>query len=282
MTADTAQLAAMPQGNDPVLQVLAPKSTADLFTIFGIGSAAGLIAGAIAFGQSNATFFDLPSVMIVILGTVAATCISYTGEEMKNVVRILGSTLVRQVRKPSAVARQLMDIATLCRKKGTLVLSSLDSELRRDMLIHRAMQLVIDGYSGDDIDRILGQEGDALVERHQRSASILRRASFIAPAMGLIGTLIGLVQMLSALDDTATIGPGMALALLTTLYGVIMGLVILAPLAGKLERNSNDEAMIRVLIKNAAISIARQENPRRLEMMLNSDMPPDERIRYFD
>ena len=242
----------------------------------------GLITGAIAYGQSDASFLDIPSIMIVVLGTLAATCISYTGEEISNVAGILGSTMMRKIRRPSVIARQLMDIATLCRKKGTLVLSSLDAELRRDPLIHRAMQLVVDGYTGDDIDRVLGQEVDALVERHRRSASILRRASEIAPAMGLIGTLVGLVQMLSSLDDPAAIGPAMALALLTTFYGAIMGLVILAPLAGKLERNSNDEAMVRILIMNAAVSIARQENPRRLEMMLNSDLPPDERIKYFD
>ncbi len=282
MTTDAAQSAAIPQGNDPVVRLRPPSSKPDLFTIFGIVSAVGLIAGAIAYGQSNASFLDIPSIMIVILGTFAATCISYTGEEMGNVFGILGSTMIRKIRKPSVIARQLMDIATLCRKKGTLILSSLDAELRRDPLIHRAMQLVVDGYTGDDIDRVLGQEVDALVERHRRSASILRRASEIAPAMGLIGTLVGLVQMLSALDDPAAIGPAMALALLTTFYGAIMGLVLLAPLAGKLERNSNDEAMIRVLIMNAAVSIARQENPRRLEMMLNSDLPPDERIKYFD
>ncbi|MFN3827043.1 MAG: motility protein A [Micavibrio sp.] len=282
MTSEFAQSNAQAAGNDIVVRIRPPVVKPDLFTIFGIVAAMGLIAGAIIYGQSNASFINLPSIMIVVLGTMAATTISYTGEEMGHVMGILGSTLVRRIRKPSAVARQLMDIATLCRKKGVLSLSSLDSELRRDPLIHRALQLVVDGYTGDDIDRVLGQEVDALVERHRRSASILRRASEIAPAMGLIGTLVGLIQMLAALDDPAAIGPAMALALLTTFYGAILGLVILSPLAGKLERNSNDEAMIRIMIMNAAISIARQENPRRLEMIMNSDMPPGERIQYFD
>lgn len=272
----------MAQGNDPVLRVRPPRSQPDLFTILGIVLSLSLVAGAIAMGNSNASFLDIPSILIVILGTFAATSISYTSEEIRNVWGILASALVRRIRKPSMMARQLMDIAALARKKGTLILSSLDGELRRDPLIHRAMQMVIDGYTGDDIDRVLGQEIDSLVERHRRSASILRRASEIAPSMGLIGTLVGLVQMLSSLDDPSAIGPAMALALLTTFYGAIMGMVILAPLAGKLERNSNDEAMIRVLIMNAAISIARQENPRRLEMIINSELPPDERIKYFD
>ncbi len=281
MTSDVP-LSATGQANEPVVQIKPPRTGADLFTLGGIVTALALIAGAIAYGQSNASFIDIPSLMIVVFGTIAATCISYTGEEIRHVINILGSTMARQIRKPSVLALEMMDIATLCRKKGTLVLASLDTELRKDPLIHRAMQLVVDGYTGDDIDRVLGQEIDSLVERHRRAASILRRASEIAPAMGLVGTVIGLVQMLAALDDPSAIGPAMALALITTFYGVIMGLVLLAPLAGKLERNSNDEAMIRVLVMNAAVSIARQENPRRLEMMLNSELPPDERIVYFD
>lgn len=281
MTTD-AQLSATGQGKDPVVKIRPPRSSPDVFTMGGVVGAVALIVGAIAYGQSDARFIDIPSIMIVLLGTMAATSISYTGEEMRHVVGILGSTMVRQIRKPAELARQLMDIATLCRKKGVLALSSADTELRRDPLIQRAMQLVIDGYTGDDIDRVLSQEIDALVERHRRSASILRRASEIAPAMGLIGTLVGLIQMLAALDNPSAIGPAMALALITTFYGAIMGLVLLAPLAGKLERNSNDEAMVRILIMNAAVSIARQENPRRLEMILNSELPPDERIVYFD
>ena len=142
--------------------------------------------------------------------------------------------------------------------------------------------MVTDGYSADDIYQLLGQEVDSLAERHRRSASIVRRASEVAPAMGLIGTLVGLVQMLAQLDDPASIGPAMAVALLTTFYGAIMGTVILGPLAAKLERNSNDETMSKRLILTAMESIARQENPRRLEMLLNSELPPEHRIRFFN
>jgi chemotaxis protein MotA len=163
-----------------------------------------------------------------------------------------------------------------------LALSSLEPELRRDPIVARAAVLVTDGYSGDDVERVLTQELDSLVERHRRSASILRRAAEIAPAMGLIGTLVGLVQMLAELDNPANIGPAMAVALLTTFYGAIMANVILMPLAAKLERNSNDEALIKTLVMLAMGSIARQENPRRLEMLLNSELPPDEQIKYFD
>lgn len=281
MATDALQAQQM-AGPDPDIRIRPPMVKPDFATIFGLIFAIGLIVAAIAMGSNNANFINGPSFLIVVLGTMAATTVSYTGDELKHVPGILANTLLRRVRQPSTMARQLMDIAMLARKKGLLALSGAEPELRKEPFLARAVQLVTDGYSGDDIDRVLGQEVDAIAERHRRSASVLRRASEIAPAMGLIGTLVGLVQMLAQLDDPGSIGPAMAIALLTTFYGAIMGTVILGPLAAKLERNSNDETMLKNLILTAMGSIARQENPRRLEMLLNSELPPDERIRYFD
>ena len=100
--------------------------------------------------------------------------------------------------------------------------------------------------------------------------------------MGLIGTLVGLVQMLANLSDPENIGPNMAVALLTTFYGAILSTVVFGPMAAKLERNSGRETLIRLLVLMGMSSIARQENPRRLEMLLNSELPPEHRIRYFE
>jgi len=280
MTSDAAQGQAL--GADPEIRIRAPRIRPDYATIIGLTCAIGLIIAAIAMGTGNANFVNGPAFLIVILGTIFATTVSYTGDELKHVPGIIGNTLIRRVRQPSVMAKQLMDIAFLARKKGLLSLSAADAELRKDVFLARAVQLVTDGYNGEDIDRVLGQEVDAIADRHRRSASIMRRASEIAPAMGLIGTLVGLVQMLAQLDDPSSIGPAMAVALLTTFYGAILGTVVLGPLAAKLERNSNDETKIKNLVLTAMGSIARQENPRRLEMLLNSELPPEEQIRYFD
>ena len=269
------------QGGDDV-RIRATRVAPDFITILGILFALGLIAAGIAMGNSNANFLDAPSFVIVILGTIAATSVAYSSNELKHVPGILGSAMFRRIRKPSVMARQIMDIAMLSRKKGVLALAGIEQELRKDAFLANAVQLVTDGFTGEDIERVLGQEIDSLVERHRRAANIMRRASEIAPAMGLIGTLIGLVQMLANLQDPNAIGPAMAVALLTTFYGAILSNVILSPLAGKLERNSNDETMIKMLVMTGMASIARQENPRRLEMLLNSELPPDERIKYFD
>ena len=119
-------------------------------------------------------------------------------------------------------------------------------------------------------------------QRHVKSTGVLRKAAEFAPAMGLIGTLIGLVQMLGNLQDPSTIGPAMAVALLTTFYGAVLANMVFMPLASKLERNSAEEMLIYNLYTMGATSIGRQENPRRLEMLLNSVLPPAKRVKYFD
>ncbi len=289
MASDAAQTSSSPPTpqqsaalQDHNITIAMPKVKPDYATIIGLSAAIGLIIAAIMIGDDNANFVNGPSFLIVVLGTIAATAVSFSGDELRHVPGIIANTLLRRYRKPSVMANQLMEIAALARKKGLLALSAIEPELKKDPFLARSVQLVTDGYTGEDIDRVLGQEVDALAERHRRSASIMRRASEIAPAMGLIGTLVGLVKMLAQLDDPGSIGPAMALALLTTFYGAILGTVVLAPLAAKLERNSGDETMIKNLILTAMGSIARQENPRRLEMLLNSELPPEERIRYFD
>jgi chemotaxis protein MotA len=134
----------------------------------------------------------------------------------------------------------------------------------------------------EDAEDVMRRELGAMLGRHRKSISVLRRAAEITPAMGLIGTLIGLVQMLGRLEDPSAIGPAMAVALLTTFYGAVLAHMVLNPLASKLERNSAEEALIGQLNLVAAGSIGRQENPRRLEMMLNSLMPPARRVRFYD
>ena len=144
------------------------------------------------------------------------------------------------------------------------------------------MLLVVDGTQGEEVESIMRRDLNATLQRHRKGASILRKAAEFAPAMGLIGTLIGLVQMLGSLDDPSTIGPAMAVALLTTFYGAVLANMVFSPMASKLERNSTEEGTINTVYMMGASSIGRQENPRRLEMLLNCTLPPTKRIKYFD
>lgn len=266
----------------PIVSVPRYDSHIDLATILGLLFALGLIIGAIAMGSGNANFLNVPSLMIVLFGTIAATAVSYTPEELKYAGSIIGHSIFQKHWNSTALASNLVSLAIIAKKKGVLALTGYDAELDKNPFLDRSFQMVIDGFPADDIEFLLNQELEAELERHKRSASITRRASEVAPAMGLIGTLVGLVQMLADLENPETIGPAMALALLTTFYGAILGTIVMAPLAVKLEKRSHDETLIKKLIKIAAVSIARQENPRKLEMLLNSELPPAKRIRYFD
>lgn len=267
---------------DVNVRISQPKRALDFTTIFGLVITFFLISVAIYIGRSDANFFNVPSFLIVVLGTISVTSVSFSWEELKNAGNVIGNSLFKKPVSPAQMAKQLLSISVLAKKKGLLALASVEGELQKDPHLFKATQIVTDGYAPEEIERILALELDSLTERHRRSANILRRASEIAPAMGLIGTLIGLVQMLANLQDPETIGPAMAVALLTTFYGAILGTAVLAPMAAKLERNSNEEAMMRSLVMIAMSSIARQDNPRSLEMLLNSELPPSERIEYFD
>lgn len=266
----------------PVISIPRPETSADLATILGLLFTFGLIIAAILLGQSNANFIEIRSIMIVVLGTLTATAVSYTLDELKQAGSILSHSMVQRRWNPRMLANSLVSLAVIAKKQGVLALSNHDKELKKNTFLFESFQMVIDGFKAEDIDFLLSQELEAELERHKRSASITRRASEIAPAMGLIGTLIGLVMMLADLENPETIGPAMAVALLTTFYGAILGTIVMAPLAVKLEKRSSDEALMKTLVKTAAVSIANQDNPRKLEMLLNSELPPAQRIRYFD
>ena len=263
------------------IKIARPRKKFDLATGIGLILTIVLIVGALYVSGSIRSFYDGPSVLIVVLGTFAITAISFSGEELKTSVEIFRSTLVKNVRRPSTMARQLLDLATLVRMKGPLALSQAESEVRKDPFLYQGIMFIADGYNAEEIKRILTQDIESVIDRHRRTASIARRAAEVAPAMGLIGTLVGLVQMLNQLDDPSKIGPAMALALITTFYGAIMSTVFLMPLAAKLERNSGEDVMIKDMILAAIVSMARQDHPRKLEHELNMLLPPGERVRYF-
>jgi len=185
-------------------------------------------------------------------------------------------------RDPSEAAIHTLEIAELARKRGVLALQGIVDSLSNDPFLLKGVTMLIDGTQGEEVETIMGRDLNATIQRHNKSTNVLRRAAEFAPAMGLIGTLIGLVKMLSDLQDPSTIGPNMAVALLTTFYGAVLANMVFMPLANKLERNSAEEALINHIYVMGASSIGRQENPRRLEMLLNSILPPAKRIQYFD
>jgi len=259
-----------------------PKRSIDYATLVGVAGSFAMIGVAMVLGGRATSFINLPGLLIVLGGTFLVTTISFTLQEVVRAQRVMLRAVAYHAEKPSQAALLVIELAELARRKGPLMLQGRTDERTHNRILHRALNMVIDGLPADEVERILISEAKETTQRHLRSAGVLRRAGEVAPAMGLIGTLVGLVQMLGSLDDPSTIGPAMAVALLTTFYGAVLANMVFNPLASKLERNSQAEGIINQIYAIGVMSISRQENPRRLQSILNTILPPAERVRHFD
>jgi chemotaxis protein MotA len=210
------------------------------------------------------------------------TTVSFPMDDIVRVPEVFRTALFRRFPDPNSHSLRLMALSERAKRHGLFSLEATLRDLRDDPFLVKAIALVIDNAEVDEIERLLTTELQAAFARHRASADILRRGGEVAPAMGLIGTLLGLVQMLANLNSPATIGPAMAVAILATLYGAVLANMILLPLAGKLDRNAQADALIGNLTVLAARSIAAEESPRRLEGALNGILPPASRLNQFD
>ena len=264
------------------VQVAPAKRIFDLATILGLVGAAGLIGTAIVLGGSPASFVNLQSILIVFGGTFAVTTICYTFGDIFRTFGIIAGSMFRTVRKPKDAAIQVLQLSFQARRNGVLSIQGILDNLGREPFLHKGISMVVDGVPAKEVIGILTRDLESTLNRSDTTVGVLRKAGEFAPAMGLIGTLIGLVQMLGNLDDPSTIGPSMAVALLTTFYGALLANLVFLPLAAKLEGNTSSQETISNLYLLGISSISRQENPRRLEMLLNSSLPPSDQVRFFE
>jgi chemotaxis protein MotA len=251
-------------------------------TWLGLGASVLLLLSAAALGGSIAAYADLPAFLMVVGGTAAVTLISFPLDDFARLPQVLATALFRTVPRPAAHAERLLRLADQARRAGLFSLEDELPRLRDDPFLIKALSLAVDNAPPDEVEQALRAQLQAALARHRAAADILRRGGEVAPAMGLIGTLVGLVQMLANLNSPSSIGPAMAVAILATLYGAVLANMILLPFAAKLDRKSLAEALVANLTVMTAVSIARQESPRRLEATLNGVLPPAERLALFD
>ncbi|NLW80062.1 MAG: motility protein A [Desulfovibrionales bacterium] len=247
----------------------------DLATIIGILVAFGLVIAAL--GGEAVLFFDASSLLIVMGGTIGAVLVTYPLETVLGLMQIVKKTFMTRATEPSELIPQFVDYANRVRREGILSLEAHVKNISDDFL-RKALQLTVDGLDPQMIQEILETEIACLEERHLKGAEIMQTFGTLAPGMGMVGTIIGLVLMLKRLNDPSSIGPAMALALLTTFYGAVLANLVFNPMAGKLRARSREEVLIRSMIVEGIMSISRGENPRILEEKLNSYLPPRERI----
>ena len=252
----------------------------DLSTIIGVVAAFGLMVAAIMSGGSIFLFIDPASIMIVAGGTVGSTLVHYPFKELFRAIGVAKKTLFVKEQKPAEIISQLIDFATKARKEGILSLQSVMSQID-DPFFLKGLQMAVDGQEPESLKQMLEHEMDYIQERHESGSQIFTTMAAYSPAMGMIGTLIGLVQMLQTMDDPSTIGPAMAVALLTTFYGAVAANILFTPIAGKLKHRSASELLCKTIIAEGMNSILAGENPRVMEQRLHAFVAPAQRQSSF-
>ncbi len=253
----------------------------DIATIIGIVTAFALVLIAIFMGSGLTIFIDVPSLAIVVGGVIGVTLINYPLSDVLKVASVAMKTLFPTRSNPTEFVKRLVEFSGVARKEGILALENAAEGIKHDFF-RKGIQLAVDGMENQVIREILEIETQKLEDRHKLGAEILNAMGTYAPAMGMIGTLIGLVQMLQTMNDPSTIGPAMAVALITTFYGSILANMLFLPMAGKLKNSSAKEIFTNELIMEGILAISNGENPRMVEQKLHAFMAPKQRKSSFD
>ena len=246
----------------------------DLATLVGILGAFGIIISAIVVGGSAIIFLNAPSLLIVGGGTLFAVLIKFPLAHFLSAFKVAAKAFSNKAEDPLKLINEGVQLAHIARKEGVLGLEGQDID---NEFLKRGIQLSVDGHEPEFVRAMLGKDINLTIERHERGQAIFKAIGDMAPAMGMIGTLIGLVQMLSAMDDPKAIGPAMAVALLTTLYGAVIANAFALPIADKLAHRSQEERLNKALILETISSIQEGLNPRVMEELLKTYLPASKR-----
>jgi len=247
----------------------------DIATLVGLAIGIVLIGYSIISGAGDKvwSFFDIPSVEIVFGGTLACTLISFPLKAVLNVAKVTKNAFLHKMQSPQKLIHDLVSYAEIARRDGILSLENVTRSIKDDFLV-RGIQMAIDGTDPELIEQILNNELDQIAGRHAEGKSLMDTMAKYGPAFGMIGTLIGLVIMLQNMDDPKQIGPGMAVAILTTLYGALLANLICLPVADKLAKRSSEELLLKEIVIRGVMSIQSGDNPRVVEQKLKTFLSP--------
>ncbi len=249
----------------------------DIASLLGLLLAIGLIFGSILMGSAPLTaFLDIPSGLVVIGGATAAAMICFPLKSMLGIPKVALKVLCNKSEDRLALIRQIVSLAETARRDGLLALESRIVEIENP-LVKTGIQMAVDGSTPDVVEEVLRTEVNAIAIRHREGKSILDQLARFAPAYGMIGTLMGLIMMLSDMSDPTGIGAGMAVALITTLYGAIVANVFFSPFAEKLGLLSRGELTAMEIAIRGVMAIQSGESPRAIDQKLRTFLPPAER-----
>ncbi len=248
----------------------------DYMTVAGIVLGFTLVVMGILNQGDITAFWNPAGLMITIGGSIGALMVNFRVDEMKTVWQVTKKVLIREQDSIIDLHARFVHLAQKARREGLLVLEDELDEIE-DKFLSNGLQMVIDGFEPENIRNILNAELSSLEGRHELGQSLYRTWGAMAPSFGMIGTLIGLVMMLAQLDDPSAIGPGMAVALLTTFYGVLLANLVFIPMAGKLAIYSEEELRMKEIIVEALLALQSGINPRLLQEHIKSYFSPQEK-----
>ncbi|MGE5507372.1 MAG: motility protein A [Chitinophagales bacterium] len=248
----------------------------DLASIIGVVGGAVLLLWAMSLGSPLSAFWDFPSILITYGGTVAAMFLQFPLSAIKETPKILAKVFVTKQQNPREVIDLMVALSQKARREGLLALED-EAQGLDDEFLKKGIQLVVDGTDPELVRNILEVELTFLEERHNSGAGVLTFWATTAPGFGMIGTLIGLIQMLGNLNDPSALGPGMATALITTFYGAFAANWLCNPMAAKLKSRSSEEILLKEVMIEGILSIQAGENPRIVEEKLKAFLAPAER-----
>ena len=239
----------------------------DLASLVGLVGAFGIVIFAMILGGDITMFVNVPSLLIVIVGSLFAVMMKFELGQFLAAAKVAGKAFSFKLIKPEDLIGEIVELAGLARKGGLL---SLEGKEVSDEFLSKGIQLLVDGHDPDVVKTLLSKEMKLASERHDTGITIFKSLGDVAPAMGMIGTLIGLVAMLANMDDPKAIGPAMAVALLTTLYGAMVATMLSLPMADKLTLRKDEEDRLKAMIIDALLAIQNGQNPRVIESMLQA------------
>jgi chemotaxis protein MotA len=247
----------------------------DISTVAGLVLATIAIIGSILYGSPLSIFVDIPSVFCVVGGVIAATLIKWPMEYVSALTSIFMKSIFNSTPDAKSMIAEIQKLAETARKESVFALEKVPIE---DKFLKKAVTLAADNRPPEVITSILSLEIAAMEDRHSKGVDILEGMGADGPAFGMIGTLIGLVQMLQNMSDPSAIGPAMAVALLTTFYGSVIANVMTIPVAAKLKMRSKQESTKMNIIVAGVLGIVAGENPRVIREKLDSFLPPKDRV----
>jgi len=248
----------------------------DIATLIGIVVSFGLVIVSILLGGEGGWFVNYPSLMIVLGGTMGATLLAYPLAEVLSVFGVAKNVFLSRSQLAGELIPLLAGLAKKARQEGIL---SFESQLDQieDAFLVKGIQMAIDGMESSAIEDVMATEIQYVEERHRLGAEIFTTMGTFAPAVGMLGTIIGLVQMLMQMEDPSQIGAPMAVALLTTFYGTILANLLFLPVAGKLRTRSKQEILTKQMVLEGVISIQSGDNHRVVEQKLKAFISPKAR-----